>query len=368
MAGVRALHAAGWSVAVASSDPLSLAASSRFCARSFETPAVEEDLEGFITAVDSAARSAGCEVVLCGGGDAEMLALSREAERIDARIPLTPYPQMLKAIDKLELSRAAAAAGLAVPPTTAAEDFDPSSISGPVIVKARIHAPGLGYDGPARLEAGRAEDPERATELIASINSAGGRAVVQQPIEGTLMAFASVRSHSGELVAQLQQISPHTWPPGDGISSRSVTVPVDRELAAAVAELLEGLGWIGLSQIQFIVDGSGSPHLIDLNGRFYGSLALAEAAGVNLAAAWAEVGSDRPQAPRARAVSGVRYQWAEGDLRRALKERRGGVARDLVETVGRSPSARSGIWRRGDQRPVLRSWRRLASRVVRRLR
>ncbi|MFI6989421.1 ATP-grasp domain-containing protein [Nonomuraea wenchangensis] len=117
-----------------------------------------------------------------------------------------------------------------------------------------------------------------------------------------------------------------------GASCRAETVRVDPAISDRAARLLAALGWFGLAQLQFVVPEDGRPRLIDLNGRFYGSMALATAAGANLPAAWAAlaVGHD---VPPTRARPGVRYHWLEGDLRRAAVERRSGLLPDLAGTL-----------------------------------
>src|SRR5204862_2358158 len=129
-------------------------------------------------------------------------------------------------------------------------------------------------------------------------------------VGGRLMAFTSVVDGERRMVARVQQEAERTYPRGLGCSARAHTVPVDEDLAARVARLLAKLDWSGLSELQFIVPEQGEPLLIDFNGRFYGSMSLALAAGANLPAVWAAVATGRPVGGLAgAAVPGVRYQW-----------------------------------------------------------
>ncbi len=82
-----------------------------------------------------------------------------------------------------------------------------------------------------------------------------------------------------------------------GASCRAVTVPVDPDLSARAAALFRVLGWFGLAELQFLVPAAGPARLIDLNGRFYGSLALAVRAGANLPASWAALATGRDVKP-----------------------------------------------------------------------
>jgi predicted ATP-grasp superfamily ATP-dependent carboligase len=91
-----------------------------------------------------------------------------------------------------------------------------------------------------------------------------------------------------------------------------VSVAPDRALEEGLLRLLDGRDGIFMAQL---VDDV----LLDLNPRVYGSLPLAVAAGVNLAALWCDLarGIDVP-ARRGRA--GVTYRWLEGDVRHVLAQ------------------------------------------------
>ena len=95
------------------------------------------------------------------------------------------------------------------------------------------------------------------------------------------------------------------------------------------------------------------PRLIDLNGRFYGSLSLAVAAGANLPAVWADLAMGRPPQAPVRAVPGVRYHWGTADVRRAARERRGGLMRDLAGTAAYALRARQSVVDAADPAPAL---------------
>ncbi len=158
----------------------------------------------------------------------------------------------------------------------------------------------------------------------------------------------------GRLVGRIQQETSSLWPVPSGVSSRAVTVAVDVDLADRCELLLRGLGWSGLVELQFLTPQGGDPHLIDLNGRFYGSMALANAAGPNLTDAWARqaLGLELPRLDDGRA--GVRFSWLAGDLRRAVAERRGGLVDDLAATLNWARRAEaSSVWDRHDARPAL---------------
>ncbi len=164
----------------------------------------------------------------------------------------------------------------------------------------------------------------------------------------------------GEVVAQFQQRGIGTWPNAAGVWTRAETIPLDTELAERSTLFLRELGWSGLVQLQFLVPEGGRPRLIDLNGRFYASLHLAVAAGLDLPVMWAGRATGRELGRGRTPRTGVRYQWLEGDLRRALSTDRGQRLRELRSCLRYRQGAIDSLWSRDDPAPGLR-W--LASAV-----
>ncbi|HEX8305836.1 MAG TPA: ATP-grasp domain-containing protein [Jatrophihabitans sp.] len=356
LAAVRALAQAGWQVGVAAPDGRGLASSSRACWRSHRVPAAHQDQPAFLDAVARAVADGGYEVVF-GAGEAEVLTLSEHRRAVPAVVPHADHQVVLNALDKARLTEAAVAAGFQVPRSLAPDAL--SDEARPVVVKARMHARPGQAGAPPRIDTNVVVGATATRRRVADIAALGGEAEVQEFLDGRLMAYAAVTTAEGrEVVAQSMQIASRVWPPGAGASCRAVSVPVDPELAGRAADLLGALGWFGLAELQFLVPADGIPRLIDLNGRFYGSLALAVRAGANLPAAWAALATGRDVAP-VTAAAGVRYSWWEGDLQRALLERRGGLARDLAGTLRAGVGAAHSIGRWRDPAPALAQARRL---------
>lgn len=363
LAAVRALARAGWTVSIGS--PIgSLAASSRDAASWHPVPPAAAGLEPFVAGVAATIGRTGAEVVF-GAGDAEVLALSLRRSELGAVVPYAPHDVVVRALDKLSLIEAAREAGFAVPRTVPATEAELAALEGPAIVKARLHSLPGAESAPGRQEALLCREPAAAAARSASIRAGGGEPLLQEVAAGELTAFTALVGTDARLVAAVQQVAEGTWPPETGASVRARTVPVEDELARKAGALFRGLGWLGLAELQLLTPTDGDPLLIDLNGRFYGSLALATGAGLNLPAMWAALATGRPLPEGREARVGVRYQWLEGDLRRALEERRGGLLRDvggsLVYAVGAAHSVSSAR----DPRPAVRAAARILRGIVR---
>jgi predicted ATP-grasp superfamily ATP-dependent carboligase len=352
LAATRALAAAGWFVGVASAQEGGLARTSRFCARRHLIQPLQP-ADAFVASVAALVRDHGYDVVF-GAGEAEVLALSAAREMIPAIFPYAPHDVVLRALDKRELARAASAVGIAVPEVISVEAIRDERT--PVIVKARMHARPELADSPPRIDTNLLVGRTAVSRRVAQIREFGGEPEVQVFHRGPVLAYSAVRAGSGVL-ADCSQRASRIWPTDAGASCRAVTLAADDGLVRQAAALFEVLDWYGLAELQFIVDG-GTPRLIDLNGRFYGSMSLAVAAGANLPAIWAalavgEVPAEAVPAAPLRARPGVRYQWGSADVRRAVHERRGGLVRDLADTAMYALGARHSVADLRDPTPAV---------------
>ncbi len=350
LAACRALGRAGWEVGIGSPEK-GFASSSRYATAWHEVPPPEEDESGFVAGVRGAVVSGGYELVF-GAGDGEVLALSAARDELRAIVPYGPHEDVVRALDKVALSEAAERVGLAVPAEARPEEA-------PVVVKPRqttVHDPD---GGPLRLRAEVKDTKEEAEARVAYLENVGAEPLVQRYVEGDLVAHVAVTDRESRVLASVQQRASSTTPRGG--TARGETEALDPALAKGVADLLAELNWFGIAQVQFQVPPLGESVLIDLNGRFYGSMALGLAAGLNLPAIWAAVATGRPvpviEPPRL----GVRYHWLESDLRRAVQEHKG-LAGSLRYALG----ARHGIWDARDPGPGLLHAGRLAGRALRR--
>jgi predicted ATP-grasp superfamily ATP-dependent carboligase len=331
LVAVRELTAAGFEVGTGACKP-SLASTSRFVHRHHEVHECEDDEDRFIADIAAAVRAGGYEVVFCTY-DVGLLVLSRRRAEIVER-----------SFDRLAFSDAAQAAGLAVPRTEEASDAALAAWRGPVVVKARIHAP-------TRYETRRFSSAEQAAPFVAELRDQGAQPLLQECIEGQLGAVVVVVDRHGGVVAEVQQRCDRSWPADAGITARARTVAPDTELSARVRELVRQLEWFGLAEIEYLLDDRGVPRFTDFNGRFYGGIALAGRAGVNVAAIWALLASGRPVAPPAPQRVGARFQWLNRDL--AASHHADGL-RGVAVALALAPGSAHSMWSLRDPAPGLR--------------
>src|SRR5439155_1622248 len=104
---------------------------------------------------------------------------------------------------------------------------------------------------------------------------------------------------------------------GSGSSLRR-SIPLDPRLREPAARLLSAMAWHGPVMVEFRDDGAGEPCLIEVNGRFWGSLELAIASGVDFPKLWVELLRGERVAATTAYESGVTVRWAWGDVKRLL--------------------------------------------------
>jgi predicted ATP-grasp superfamily ATP-dependent carboligase len=295
----------------------------------------------FVRHLAAAGRSFGA-VIVYPGQESTVDALLDESDLPSPlRLPY-PRPDSLRVLrDKRALAGLAADVGLGAPATLAeatVEEIGRRPPPFPCVLKPA--RPG-GSLATARLVDG----PRQLDDVLRGLPP-DEPLLVQERAGGSLAAVAMVVDTEGQVAARFQQAARRTWPPDAGISSLAVSVAPDERLVSRCAALLAAAGFAGLAQLQFLESQRGHS-LIDVNPRFYGSLPLALASGVNLPAAWHRMLTGADGAGPGPYRLGVTYRWLEGDLMAASR----GAPRLLLDRPG---SPRTGaVWAGDDPLPGL---------------
>ncbi len=250
LGAVRALSVAGHEVHLAHASPASVAARSRHVTRRLEVPTTEEP--GFSDTVRDL-LSAGSYDACFPTSDAALVALGWPGADL---------------VDKARLRARMDAAGVPAPEST-----DVATGADLLAAAADLHYP-LAVK-PA-LNEGPTFDAFRAdcAADLAPLATFPEGIVVERWLEGEQRAISGV-VHQGRLVAVAHQRYQRTWPVECGVACAAVTAEPDEEAETHVLRVLEG--YDGIFQCQ-LIDGV----LHDVNPRVFGSLLLAQRAGVNL--------------------------------------------------------------------------------------
>lgn len=113
----------------------------------------------------------------------------------------------------------------------------------------------------------------------------GERMLAQPLIHGTGEGLFGLAGPEGIWALSAHRRVRMANPQGSG-SSACMSVAVDPELATCAERMLVAAGWRGMFMLEFLRDRNGTPWFMELNGRPWGSMALARALGLEYPA-WA---------------------------------------------------------------------------------
>lgn len=177
------------------------------------------------------------------------------------------------ALDKAVQTRAAQAAGLAVPDTVILPDDNAPSLPAPGIARpsravdcqnGKLVKADVCY-----LTADtKADDLDPETPYLA-------QPLIRGRGEG-IFGFATTSGISAwSAHRRLRMMNPH----GSGASA-CISAPVDPALKGPITDFLDQLNWRGPFMIELLRDDDGTPWFVELNGRMWGSMALARRQGL----------------------------------------------------------------------------------------
>jgi predicted ATP-grasp superfamily ATP-dependent carboligase len=358
-------------VVVGEERPGSLAAASRYCAREVVYPSPYTDpsaFERFLLRFIERERVD----VLMAASDVTTHLVSKNASviRPHAAIAVPPFDAFECVTDKWRLLQRAASLDIPIPAThfvdgKAALPSLLPRLDYPVVVKptrSRIPTRDGWISGTAQYAADEHQLQRlyRDTGYLASAPS-----LIQTRIVGPGLGVF-VLCDRGRVVASFAHMRLRERPPSGGVSVLCESAPLDAARRDQAIRLLEPLGWHGVAMLEYKRDlRTGQSVLMEVNGRFWGSLQLAIDAGVDFPYLATQLALERPLDVSEPYAVGVRSRWALGDVDHLLARfRRGranlpdhapsllGAVADFVRATG--PGVRGEMWRRDDAAPAYR--------------
>jgi predicted ATP-grasp superfamily ATP-dependent carboligase len=370
LATVRSLGRAGHTLFVASLLPRSLATWSRFCVESVRIERL--DVAGFAT-LRRWAEARGVRVVLPLTERACVLLNHEAAAWRDAGIVIGcgPDSMLRAAFDKAETLVRAAACGIAVPATRlpkslegfreAARELRPPWVIKPRTSNAWQRGRFLPDRGVAYVD--RLEDLD---DVVLSRRQGDDWPIIQEFVRGIGKGVFALGDRGEVALWFAHERLRDVRPSGSGSSLRR-SVALDPRLRVAAAALLRELKWHGPAMLEFRDDGVHPPWLIEMNGRFWGSLQLAIAAGADFPRQWVRMLLGKSPEYTTPHREGVIMRWDWGDVKRLVHLLKGpppgypdpypGVASGLRELLGRQPpGTRHETWDGADPWPAFAEW------------
>jgi predicted ATP-grasp superfamily ATP-dependent carboligase len=320
LAIARSLGRRGVPVLVGAETPASLASSSRYCERHVTYPSPEQDQKAFDHFVLGFARRGEADVIV-PVTDVAMAAITanQHALRHHCALACPPFSAFEAVTDKWSLVRRAREFAVPVPRTRFVDGLSdlrrvPDLADEPAVVKpirSRVRT-GAGWTGTNVHYVHSGAEMRRLYEETEYLQR--GPSLIQQRIVGPGLAIFVLFEH-GRLLTDFAHRRLREKPPSGGASVVSESVAVDPRLREFAVRLLGPLGWHGVAMLEFKQDArTGDLYLIEVNGRFWGSLQLAIAAGVDFPFLTYQLAiGERPSVPSSYTV-GVKCRWLLGDF------------------------------------------------------
>ena len=371
LALTRSLGRAGHRVIACSTRRRSISGASRYSATTTLVPSPLNDPAAFANEISNVVRRESADVLI-PVSEASLLALLPKREEL--RPCVVPFASAERFADICDKSRVLAAAtrhGIAVPDQHRLDSIsDLARLDGnlnfPLVVKP---SRSVADAGSTRLKSGAAHARDRSA-LDAALNRippAAYPVLLQERIIGSGIGVF-VLLWNGQLRAAFAHRRIREKPPSGGVSVVSESIALDPDLLARSVALLRDFDWQGVAMVEYKLDQKTNiPYLMEVNGRFWGSLQLAIDAGVDFPNLLVAAACGEPTPPIGDYKLGVRLRWEWGDVdnlllrlrrsRSALALPEGSPGRiqgmwDFVRAIG--PGTRGEVFRIDDPRPFLR--------------
>jgi glycosyltransferase involved in cell wall biosynthesis/predicted ATP-grasp superfamily ATP-dependent carboligase len=312
--GRRGIH-----VLVGEERKKSLASSSKYCSGHVTYPSPNRDPLGFYHFLLKFLQETQVDIVM-PMTDITNYMISEWREELEpyTRLPIPSFENFNFVSSKWELAKRAQAIGIPIPRTHFIEGPEDlqlilNQLEYPVVVKPDRSA-SLTKRGWLTTGVHYAESERELLRLYQEKDYLRYRSLIQERIIGPGLGL-SLLFDRGEPVAIFGHRRLREKPPSGGVSVVRESVPVDPSLKDYAIKLLKPIGWHGVAMVEYKLDQrKGQPLLIELNGRFWGSLRLAIDAGVDFPYLLCRLATEgHVEAPQEYQV-GVKTRWFLGDL------------------------------------------------------
>lgn len=317
LAVTRSLGRAGIEVSTADALPRSLAGCSRYSHQYYQCPSSEKEPSAFVDWLSNLLTEVPFDMVLPVTEITSQLLLINRVRLGPTLYPFADYDVLMSLADKGELVKRANELGLRCPESRRYRDarqLDIDALDFPLVLKpclSKVYAGGGWISTRVRVLYSK-EDLERELRLSPYLDTQPF--LLQEYIPGKGAGVFCLYDR-GRAVSFFAHRRLREKPPEGGVSVLSESVSVDSELKEFSVKLLDSVGWHGVAMVEFRVTDDGTPYLMEVNTRFWGSLQLAVDSGVDFPLwLWQIESQDRRATFPDEYVVGQRLRWLLGDL------------------------------------------------------
>lgn len=187
-------------------------------------------------------------------------------------------------------------------------------LSYPCVVKPRFSGRWNGGSAITRGTVRFAASPDDLIALVRAAHATPDLCLVQDVVRGAGVGVFVVANDGEPLAIFVHQRIREANPTG-GRASLARSIVADSRLVAPALRLLKALRWHGVAMVEFKDPGAPRPPvLMEVNGRFWGSLPLAIEAGVDFPVLLAGLLLNGPFQPAPAYTVGVQCRYLKADL------------------------------------------------------
>lgn len=319
LAVVRSLGAGGYRCIVTSSSRACIAGGSRFVTRTVTVPNALERPSEFADAIVALVAAEHAAVVLPIAEQSLLAILPVRARLSPAIVPFPDLDEFSALTDKERLLEEASKLGIAIPAQKIVRDVesvastDLSGLRYPIVLKpARSVSERAGVR--ATFSVTYACDASELQRKIRVLPPAAFPLLLQQRVVGPGTGIFLLL-WDGKLKAQFAHQRLSEKPPSGGVSVYSESISIDEGLRDRSRALLDRFGWRGVAMVEYKRDSAtGQPYLMEVNGRFWGSLQLAIDSGVDFPRILVACALGEYRQPMPAYRVGVRSRWWWGQI------------------------------------------------------
>lgn len=373
LAAVRSLGKAGVLVSVGGPRDTSMTIHSKYANSTFVYPSPYTHQTEFLESIMREAKKLGAKPLVYAFSDATYLSLFTHKETLKEYMTLVfPETQSVEiAYDKAATYSLAKVSG--IPTITTYTPVTPEEVQQlgetlvyPAVIKTRrtvTWRDGVGHFGSASFVHSKEELRQKFLALKGEL---GEEPLIQDFIRGEEYGVEML-AREGKIYAKVTHHRIRSLSPTGGASVLKETIasgPLRDSLETYAETLVTKLSWTGPIMVEFKVEGdTHEPYLMEINGRFWGSLPLSIAAGVDMPALFYKdvIDNERPESVITH-TEGVSTRHFFGDVRHLLTVFFGGdkmrkhlypTSKNAFRNFIHLPKGTKGdIWSSSDPKPA----------------
>jgi predicted ATP-grasp superfamily ATP-dependent carboligase len=253
--------------------------------------------------------------------DIAMQLIGKEKSRFErnAAVPVPPDSVFEEVSNKYRLMKLALELHIPIPETIFVPDGQVQDIADrishyPVVVK-----PGQsvmkGTNGWSKTSVHYAASAEELFNLYRENDYLRRPSLIQRRVNGEGQGLFALMN-KGEALVLFAHKRLREKPPSGGVSVLRESIELPKPMVDYALRLLQHVGWHGVAMVEFKIDqDTGVPLLIEINGRFWGSLQLAIDAGLNFPLFLYQMATGQKiNAPSNIYLTGIKSRWLLGDV------------------------------------------------------